>query len=207
MDWILEKLPVLIFVLVIVAKALSALANSKKAKRQHEAEQDPAEEQRRVAEIQEQIRRQIAARRQGAPGQPAQPASHPMQRPIVRRAETTELPDPFGGGTIRRVFEEMERKLQPPAPPVEPPPLVQHRRAEFERQQQLAEQMKALAEQRALAQKRAANLAEQQKIEATSEARVLVAARTRTLDDLRDPQALRRAFVLREVLGTPVGLR
>jgi hypothetical protein len=27
------------------------------------------------------------------------------------------------------------------------------------------------------------------------------------MDDLRDPQALRRAFVLREVLGPPVALR
>ena len=206
MDWILDKLPILIFVLVLVARAFSALSNSKKKKQEHEAE-DPAAEQRRVAEIQEQIRRQIAARRQGAPAHPEQPASAPQQRPLVRRAETTELPDPLGGGTIRRMFEEVERKLQPPALPPEPPPLAQHRRAELERQQELAQQMKALEEQRALAQKRAAHLAEQQKAEATSERRVLAAARTRTLEDLRDPQALRRAFVLREVLGTPVGLR
>jgi hypothetical protein len=206
MDWILAKLPILIFVLVLVARAFSALSNSKKAKREQEAK-DPAEEQRRVAEIQEQIRRQIAARRQGTPAQRAEPASPPLQRPIARRAETKELPDPFGGGTIRRMFEEMERKLQPASPPVEPPPLVQHRRAEFERQQQLADQMKALEEQRALAQKRAAHLAEEQKADAASESGMLVASRSRTLDDLRDPQALRRAFVLREVLGTPVGLR
>jgi len=32
-------------------------------------------------------------------------------------------------------------------------------------------------------------------------------ARTVVLDDLRSPQALRRAFVLREVLGPPVALR
>jgi hypothetical protein len=207
MDWILAKLPILIVVLVFAAKIFSAFANSKKAKRQHEAEHDPAEEQRRVAEIQEQIRRQIAARRQGTPARPAQPASHPMQRPIARGAETTAAPDPLGGGTIRRVFEEMERKLQPPSPPVEPPPLVQHRRAEFERQQQLADQMKALEEQRTLAQKRAAHAAEQQQAEAVSESKILSVARTRTLEDLRDPQAIRRAFILREVLGTPVGLR
>lgn len=207
MDWILDKLPILIFVLVLVARAFSALSNSKKNKQEHEA-QDPAAEQRRVAEIQEQIRRQIAARRQGAPAQPAQPASPPLQRPVMRRAETTDLPDPLGGGTLRRMLAEVERKIQPPALPPEPPPLVvQHRRAELERQQELAEQLKALEEQRALAQKRATHVAEEEKAESESERGLLSAGRTRTLEDLRDPQALRRAFVLREVLGTPAGLR
>jgi hypothetical protein len=36
---------------------------------------------------------------------------------------------------------------------------------------------------------------------------VQAAARDRILGDLRDPEALRRAFVLREVLGPPVALR
>jgi hypothetical protein len=33
------------------------------------------------------------------------------------------------------------------------------------------------------------------------------AARGRVVGDLQDPASLRRAIVLREVLGTPVGLR
>jgi hypothetical protein len=32
-------------------------------------------------------------------------------------------------------------------------------------------------------------------------------SRSTVLDDLRDPAALRRAFILREVLGPPVALR
>jgi hypothetical protein len=206
MEWILAKLPVLIFVLVFAAKIFEAIMKSRKAKSEHESGHDDAAEQRRVAEVQEQIRRRIAERRGGAPVPPTPPASIPIPRPIVRRAETTELPDPMGG-TLRRVFEEMERKLQPPAPAPEPPPLVQHRRAELERQQELAEQLKVLEEQRVLAQRRATNLATEVREEAESERGVLSAGRTHLLDDLRDPQTLRRAFVLREVLGPPVGLR
>jgi hypothetical protein len=32
-------------------------------------------------------------------------------------------------------------------------------------------------------------------------------ARRRVLEDLHDPQSIRRTIVLREILGTPVGLR
>jgi hypothetical protein len=207
MEWILAKLPILIFVVVFAAKIFEAIMKARKTKTEHESGHDDAAEQRRVAEVQEQIRRRIAERRGEAPTPPAPPASTPVPRPIIRRAETTELPDPMGG-TLRRVFEEMERKLQPPPVTMpEPPPLVQHRRAELERQQELADQLKALEEQRALAQRRAMNLAAEVREEAESERGVLSAGRTHLLDDLRDPQSLRRAFVLREVLGPPVGLR
>jgi hypothetical protein len=50
-------------------------------------------------------------------------------------------------------------------------------------------------------------VASEKTAETNSSAGVRTAARDRTLGDLRDPQALRRAFVLREVLGPPVGLR
>jgi hypothetical protein len=206
MDWIIQKLPVLVVVLVVAARIIGALAKSRKAKTQHEAAHDPAEEQRRVAEVQEQIRRRIAERRGGAPVQPESPASGaPTARPVVRRTETPEPPD-LVGKALRRVFEEVERKLQP-APAPEPPPLVSHRRAELERQQQLVDQMKALEETRTLVQRRATHLAEEEKAEAASETRILAVARARAMEDLRDPDALRRAFVLREVLGPPVGLR
>jgi hypothetical protein len=67
--------------------------------------------------------------------------------------------------------------------------------------------MRALEEARAMAQRRAAHVADNKKADAESEQGILTESRARTLEDLRDPQALRRAFVLREVLGTPVGLR
>jgi hypothetical protein len=205
MKWLFENGTVLFLVVVAIAKILEALVKSRKTKAEHEAD-DPAAEQRRVQEVQEQIRRRIAERRAGAPTQPEPSARAPMPRPILRRAETTELPDPLGA-PLRRVLEQVERKLQPAAPAPEPPPLVQHRRAELERQQQLADQMRALEEARAMAQRRAAHVADNKKADAESEQGILTESRARTLEDLRDPQALRRAFVLREVLGTPVGLR
>ena len=45
------------------------------------------------------------------------------------------------------------------------------------------------------------------KTESESERGLLTGSRGDLLADLRDPASLRRAFVLREVLGTPVGLR
>ena len=42
---------------------------------------------------------------------------------------------------------------------------------------------------------------------AVAERAVAARAPARLMEDLRDPAALRRAVLLREVLGTPVGLR
>lgn len=206
MKSIFDNGTVVFLLVVVVAKIVEAVVKSRKAKQQHEAARDPAEEQRRVAEVQEQIRRRIAERRGGGP--PASPGTEPHPRPVVRRADPTSVPDPFGGA-LRRVLEEVERKIQPPPAPVpEPPPLVQAQRgAELERQQQLADQMRSLAEAKVLTQRRAAHAADDIRAEAESEPGLRSAARTRILEDLRDPHALRRAFVLREVLGTPVGLR
>jgi hypothetical protein len=56
-------------------------------------------------------------------------------------------------------------------------------------------------------QRRAEHRAADRAAEAESEPALRVAARDHVLADLADPQSLRRAFVLREVLGPPVGLR
>ena len=75
------------------------------------------------------------------------------------------------------------------------------------RQEELAEQMRMLEEARALARRRAAEIAAARKAESESEAGVLATARGTLLADLREPQSLRRALVLREVLGPPAALR
>ena len=62
-------------------------------------------------------------------------------------------------------------------------------------------------EDRVIVQHRASQVAAESKREAESQRGLLSASRVRVLQDLRDPQSLRRAFVLREVLGPPVGLR
>jgi len=65
--------------------------------------------------------------------------------------------------------------------------------------------MRALEHTRRSAGRRAAEAVEGN----AAAARVTAAAvhRAGWIADLRDPQGLRRAFVLREVLGPPVGLR
>jgi hypothetical protein len=79
--------------------------------------------------------------------------------------------------------------------------------AEVERQQRIADELKQAEESRLLAQRRAEALAADKRAEAESEAALRSVARDRVMGDLSDPQSLRRAFVLREVLGAPVGLR
>jgi hypothetical protein len=70
------------------------------------------------------------------------------------------------------------------------------------RQEQLAVELQSLNEQRVLAARRAAVVAEGEAVVAH---RDLVSNELR--HDLRDPRSLRRAMVLREVLGPPVALR
>ena len=67
--------------------------------------------------------------------------------------------------------------------------------------------MRALEQARATEQRRAAQVTAAIRTESQSERGLLTGSRGDLLADLRDPTSLRRAFVLREVLGTPVGLR
>ncbi|MBM3854190.1 MAG: hypothetical protein FJ399_13705 [Verrucomicrobia bacterium] len=210
-EWLLDRLPVVIFVVIFIVQVVRSMMRT----RQEEQPADKAkpnvlEEERRIKEIQEQVRRRIAERRGDAP--PAEPP------PIVRREtapapvpspETTQMPEPFGG-PLRRVLEEIERQTKPePTPPPLPPRtvMVENRAAEWERQQELAEEMRAIEEARAAAKRRQARAAEAWAGEIGSEAKVQTAGDTPVLGDWRNPQDLRRAVVLREVLGTPVGLR
>jgi hypothetical protein len=106
-------------------------------------------------------------------------------------------------------MREVERKFtgEEAAPASAPPPLAPAasslRSEELERQRVLAEQLAALEAERAAARRRAEEVAAAGAVRAAGVAR----AATRLGDDLRDPGALRRAVLLREVLGTPVGLR
>jgi hypothetical protein len=106
------------------------------------------------------------------------------------------------------MLEELQKRAQPQSSPP-PPPLQQYTRnaAEIERQERLAEELRVAEESRVLVQRRAAHLAEDVRTAAGSETGLRSVARDELLNDLSDPNSLRRAFVLREVLGTPVGLR
>jgi hypothetical protein len=118
------------------------------------------------------------------------------------------MPETFGG-PLGRMLEELQRKAQQHIPPPAPPPVLIDRRhaGELERQQRIADELKAVEEARQVIRRREAHVAADKLEVAESEPALRSDARRRLLSDLSDAQSLRRAFVLREVLGTPLGLR
>lgn len=208
-DWILRHLGVLIFVVIFVSQIVRGALRARAQKAEHEAQHDETAEQRRVREIQERIRRQVSERRSGRPVPEAPPPVMPRRAEApVPRPHTTQLPEPFGG-PLGRMLEDLQRRTQQP-PPAPPPPRAipaPSHVAELERQQQLADQLANLRDERATIARRAGHVAADKAEIARSEPALRTVARGQLLQDLSDPQSLRRAFVLREVLGPPVALR
>lgn len=208
MEWILDKLPVIIFVLVFLGQAVRGFLKMRGAR---EAEppvrNNEFEEHRRAQEIQAEIRRKIAERRAGrAPSTAEEPPARQEEPapPVMTPRDPTaipSMPEP-----LRRMLEQLERRTQP-APMAVPPPVVERRAAELERQERLAEELRVLEETRTSIARRAANVAAAKAELSRSEGPMRTLARGRLMEDLSDPESLRRAFVLREVLGPPVGLR
>ncbi len=171
-----DKVPIYL-ILVIVVSIVRAVARAGKGKdgNRPAAGEGETDEQRRVREIQERIRR-IAAERRGQRAPLSQPP--PLHAPVPERAR------------------------------VAPPPVVAAaREAELERQEELRAQLEDLREKKFLAERQKQEAAAAAQEAAQSETGLRTTARAQLLDDLRDPSSLRRAIVLREVLGTPVGLR
>lgn len=204
MGWIFENVGFLIFLFIAISM-VRAMAKAMRARKAHEEGMGETEEQRNLRRIREGIRRKIAERRGGAGPVTMPPPLVPGPAPARRVMVPPSTPplDPFGGPG-RRILTEMERRM-PPRTTVPPPIRVDE--AAMARQEQLAQQMRTLEEARLVAQRRAAVIAATTKAERESEAGALISARQGLLTDLRDPQGLRRAFVLREVLGPPVALR
>jgi len=144
--------------------------------------------------------------------------------------------DPELAQRTRRIREEIQRKIEQrakeymqPAPPVagpaELPPVVREvyapeaepavrvpggsARLETQRTAEILEQQAALAEQLRLVELMKAAAARRSQFETniSSGAAATAAARGVMDEDLKNPEVLRRAFVLREVLGPPVSLR
>ena len=210
LKWILEHIGIVVVAVVFLTQIIRALLQSKKSASKDVAKPNSLEEERRVREVQEQNRRQIAARRGVTEtAEPPVVASPPELRPPQPRPQTTQMPEPFGG-PLGRMLEELQRRAEQqhaPPPRPAPPMLARSHRAELERQEQLADELAAAEEARRVVQRRAAHLAADKGAEAQSEPKLRTAARDDVLKDLHDVGSLRRAFVLREVLGTPVGLR
>jgi hypothetical protein len=220
MEWILQHLPVFVIVFMILSFVRTIVKAAKRAQEQQRktAEAVPRggdpEAEERTRRIQAEIRRKIAERRGEIPARGASaqtvPTRPPEQVSPLERKRTPEL-DPFGGpmGRVLKKLEEAARQAQaaeePPQLPreEEPRPSVA---AVLERQQKLAEQMRDLEEARRREQRRAAEIGNETASMAPTPGAAL-GARGDLLDDLRGAKALRRAIVLREVLGPPVALR
>ncbi len=201
LQWVLDNLWTLLIIAGVLAQLLQAVRNRKEQGGDApEADLAPRDDQfedpelaERTRRIREEIQRKIAERqRGGAPAAEAEPAPwEPEPAPF-------EEPPPV----IRET--RPERAPEPAPMPAYATRVETQRAAEIlEQQAALADRLRQAQDMKVAAQRRAA-------FEAASVSPIMQArqvARGALLDDLRSPEALRRAFVLREVLGPPVGLR
>lgn len=187
MDWIRDHLQFVI----AVAGAIAWWLNQRRQGQSEGEEASPPDSTfddpalaERTRKIREEIQRKIAERARGYPNeQPTQPHVEPVEPPLVREVVVTQAPPmPRQGRTA----------------------LEAQRQAEIlEEQATLAERLREAEQMKIAVQKRLRY--EAATTDHSNEARSL--SRSTVLDDLRDPAALRRAFILREVLGPPVALR
>ncbi len=191
MDWVFDHLQAIIAVAGVIAYWLT----QRKGGQTEDAAEPRAEKTfadpelaERTRRIREEIQRKIEQRARG----------YPTEQPTLPRDAAADLPP-----ILREVVVARQ-----PEPPARTRAAASHQEAQrmaeiLEQQAALAEQLKQAEEMKAAALRRT-----QFETEIASKEEMAVAAvRTALGNDLRDPVALRRAFVLREVLGPPVALR
>ncbi|RME69264.1 MAG: hypothetical protein D6781_08950 [Verrucomicrobia bacterium] len=208
MEWLFDHLQLVIAVIVLIAYSLRGLKKGTETEADEELEDEPVydpDEAERTRRIQEEIRRRILARQQGASPEPeplfeaagdegreAVPSTTPPSR-------AEPLPPPIPTVSVDR--REPSRGTGAAAA----------NQAIIDRQRQLQEQLQALEAQRAKISETSDRIARRAGTKAGASRRPSTAAASGRLaialrDDLRDPAGLKRAVVLREVLGTPPGL-
>ena len=189
MDWVLDHLQVLF---VIAVAAVAVLQKLKQAARTGQTAGEPPAvdllQAERTRRIQEEIRRRIMERRGLAPP-PLKPESLEEPPPLPAPPPLVEEVRPYAVPPSLEQTTEESRAASDPA-------------LEFERQQQMLQQFHDLeareARERALSAAGAG---------AAASASGAPRPANRIVADLRAPASLRRAVVLREILGPPVGLR
>jgi hypothetical protein len=204
MDWILNHL---VFFIIAAGVAANAVQKFKRANLQKEARKslDP-ESAERTRRVQEEIRRKIAQRGDRAgtvpPAMPSPPAL-PLP-PVVIPPTLPPRPN---------IFEELARQMAEAKRLAE---MRQRAAAEAEAGAQLRaeeeQKSRELAEARHLAEVQRAQENQQQQAVAAAYGGVglktaAVSTREKLIADLRGSASLRRAWLMREIIGKPVGLQ
>jgi hypothetical protein len=211
-DWVFDNLQVILVVAGVIAYWINQRRREKAGEeadydgdgipenrpvRKDLAGQDPDADER-ARRIQEEIRRKILERR----GEVLPEAPPPLPSPIpVPSPDPMRSPPPVAGGSLGDLLRRAIEEVRDP----EAESRAAAEQATRERQRQMQEQMREIeAQARAVRDQQAA-------VRSAASARAFPShpARRRgvVVSELRDPDKLRRAVLLREVLGTPAGLR
>lgn len=200
MDWVLNNLdtiiiPIIIAVLYLVGNsAQKKAAKDKQSKSKQQQEADP-NEARRVAEIQEEIRRKIAERSGRTPRPVHQAPSAPMRPPV-------------GGKSVPKSFRTSPQKSPPtipqpvrkPTPAPTSPPTFQ---AELY-QRDIEAKMKKVRELEARVKaKSMRNVWGQSTTQKAPQSKL----QRELFKDLSHPLGQRKAILVSEILGSPVGIK
>ena len=201
MNWIFDHLQLVIVAAAAIAYWLNQAkdkgrdaANGTSRETADRPAQAAAEDFERTRRIQEEIRRKIAGRQAtGVPTPP--PLTEPSDRPL---APPLVAPRPVAEGYARGLRERLEARLAQMQAREEAGAAAREKQRQQEGQRRLIEEQKLAVQRLAALEPAAAR-------PTATEANAQTSRGWR--DELRDHRSARRAMVLREVLGAPVGLR
>ena len=222
MDWFLKHPQIIVFLAFFVIVTLANRAAAKKRASKELSEQQRAARQQgtgrnasapvsastdeaRARQAQEEIRRKILERMQAAGAQqPQRPAAMPRpMQPKIPRASERSIPRAGATATATAQPPPLPLRQTTATTPATDPSLAAYREATAE-----------LAQLEAMSQNADANRDQDFALDPTTAnaaATATASASANTLDDLtatlRSPDTLRRAILLREILGAPIGLR
>lgn len=185
MDWIMSHLQLIVFVGGAIAYWLNQRRKVKEAAEIEQSLSVPQpktqidDDAERTRRIQEEIRRKILERTSGS----TKPVAAPPPMPAAPMAQPTVNSQTGPSKEEEAIAADL---------------------AMLERQQMLAAKLQELQAQRREHDRPAEVFAEKTALAMSASGTAL---RGSVLADLRNPVSVRRAIVLREVLGTPVGLR
>jgi hypothetical protein len=198
MTWILEHLQILIGVAAAIAYFLNRVRSQSSEDR---STSDGEGQEERTRRLQEEIRRKIAQRRGLDPDSADSRESVP---PLMVPPPIPPI-DPFGGpaSKIMRRIEEAASQREPQVQPA----AERARMIEAERRARLAEELEELGRVRAENERRVAALAAETERRTPARAPVVGVTSRGLRNALRRPDEVRRAVLMREILGPPVSLR